>query len=197
MANAYTPENYLAALNALLPTGPAFARQPDSIQTRVLSGIAYFLWRIDAAANALLVDAFPLTTVGLLPEWEASLGLPDPCAGPTPTMALRRAQVLTRLVGGGSLSIPYYIGLAAKLGYSVDIATFAPFRMGQSVMGNALGGPEWAFTWQITAPLLTIKYFEMGISGMGEPLRSWGNSVLECEIAEYKPAYTNVFFHYL
>jgi uncharacterized protein YmfQ (DUF2313 family) len=51
----------------------------------VLSGFTPAFERLTARANNLLIDAFPGSTYELLPEWEATLGLPDPCAGEAPT----------------------------------------------------------------------------------------------------------------
>ena len=70
--------DFLAALQAYLPTGPAWPRDPDTIVTQILSGIARAQARLHARENQLLIDLFPATTVELLPEWEASVGLPDP-----------------------------------------------------------------------------------------------------------------------
>jgi uncharacterized protein YmfQ (DUF2313 family) len=56
------------------------------VQSQVLYGLAKSYERETARANNLLVDSFPLTTYELLPEWESSLGLPDPCAGVAPIL---------------------------------------------------------------------------------------------------------------
>ncbi|WP_197520275.1 putative phage tail protein, partial [Paraburkholderia tropica] len=52
--------------------------------------------RSTSRANYLLIDSFPPTAYELLPEWESTLGLPDPCAGEAPTIPQRQAQVLAR-----------------------------------------------------------------------------------------------------
>lgn len=75
-----TSADYQAALQALLPHGRVWPREPDAVQSRVAAGLAQTAARLHARANYLLRDAFPLTPLELLPEWEATLGLPDECS---------------------------------------------------------------------------------------------------------------------
>lgn len=144
----------------------------------------------------LLVDAFPATAVELLPEWEAALGLPDPCAGVAPTVAARQQQVVARFAGSGGQSMAYYIGYAAILGYTITITQFSPARAGQLRAGQPLNGVAWAFAWRINAPLNTVARAQAGIVRAGEPLASWGNAVLQCELSEIVPAHTIPIFAY-
>lgn len=192
----YSAADYLSAMQALMPRGRVWPKEPDATMTQVLTGLVQVYARNNARANHLLVDAFPATAVELLPEWEATLGLPDPCAGVAPTIQARQAQVVARFAGSGGQSQAYFIGYAANLGYTVTITQFTPFRVGQQRMGNQLGLQDWAFTWQINSALNTITYFRTGLSGAGEPLASWGNAVLQCELAEIKPAHTYLNFAY-
>ena len=122
--------------------------------------------------------------------------MPDPCAGPSPTLQARRNQVVARFASSGGQSRPYFISYAAALGYTISITNYAPFRMGQSTCGQQLGAQDWFFTWAVNAPLNTVAPFRMGQSGCGEPLNSWGNAVLQCELAEIAPAHTILQFQY-
>lgn len=166
------------------------------MQTHALEGFAPSYVRQNARDNQLLVDAFPVTTTELLPEWEETLGLPDPCAGEAPTTAARRAQVIARIKALGGQSEAYFIAFAASLGYSITISEFTPFRMGQQRMGDQLGGPDWAFAWSIHSPYVSEIFFQTGLSAMGDALASWNNNVLECEMATIKPAHTVLIFAY-
>lgn len=195
-APIFSDADFLSALQAILPRGRVWPKEPDAIQTQTLNGLAPTFSRISQAANDLLVDAFPETTFELLPEWEETLGLPDPCAGVSPTIQARRAQVLARFIGNGGQSAPYFILYAKNLGFAVTITSYTPFRMGQQRMGDQLGGPDWAFTWAINSALNTLVSFRMGQSAMGEPLESWGNTVLECELSSIAPAHTLLKFNY-
>ena len=96
----YTAADYLAALQALLPRGRVWPRDNGTVQTQVLSGLSPGFERLNSSAVNVLGEIFPPSTYQLLPEWEATLGLPDPCAGLSPTVDLRRNQVVARFVGG-------------------------------------------------------------------------------------------------
>jgi uncharacterized protein YmfQ (DUF2313 family) len=186
----YRATDFLVALQALMPRGLAWPRDPSSVMAQVMGCLTPTFARHLQRNNALLVDAFPATAVELLPEWEAALGLPDPCAGPAPTLQARQAQVVARFAGSGGQSIPYITNYAAALGYTITVTEFTPFRVGQQAMGSPLGTQDWAFTWQANAPLLTVIYFRAGESAADEPLETFGNKVLECELEAIKPAHT-------
>lgn len=194
----YQASDFLTALQALMPRGLAWPRDPTSVMAQVEAGLAPTWQRHTEQNNNLLVDAFPSTSVQLLPEWEAALGLPDPCAGPAPTIAARQAQVVARFAGSGGQSVPYFIQYAALLGYTVTVTEYVASRVGQSRVGQSISrlGPQWSFAWQINAPLNTVTQSRAGYARAGEPLASWGNEVLECEISELIPAHTTIIFAY-
>ena len=104
LAPNLTSADYLRAFQALMPRGRVWPRDQDAIQTQVLSGLTQIYSRQTGRSNYLLADSFPGTTYELLPEWESTLGLPDPCAGESPTVQQRRAQVVARLASGGGQS---------------------------------------------------------------------------------------------
>ncbi|MEX3635944.1 YmfQ family protein [Paraburkholderia sp. BR14320] len=193
----YQAADFLSALQALMPRGLAWPRDPSAVMTRVMGCLTPTFARHAQRNNALLVDAFPATAVELLPEWESALGLPDPCAGPAPNLQSRQRQVVARFAGAGGQSIAYYISYAATLGYAITVTEFTPFRVGQQAMGAPLGTQDWAFTWQVNAPLLTLVYFRAGESSADEPLETFGNAVLSCELEAIKPAHTilNMAYH--
>ncbi len=192
---AYSAQDYLALLQGLLPRGPVWPREATSVQTQLLATLMP-TWATLAGRDAnLLVDGFPSTTLELLPEWELSVGLPDPCAGEAPTIEARRNQVVARFAGLGGQSVPYFIQFAANLGYPITVTEFAPFRFGHP-FGQPLYGLAWAFAWQVNAPTYTVDYFRFGESAMGEPFASFGNTVLQCELQRLKPAHTTLLFNY-
>jgi uncharacterized protein YmfQ (DUF2313 family) len=190
----YGAADYLQALQALLPRGRVWPRDPDATQTKVLSGLTPVFERLTARANNLLIDAFPGSTYELLPEWEATLGLPDPCAGTAPTTQQRVAQVVARVTASGGQSIAYYTAVAAALGYQITITQFVPSRFGKA-FGTLFGGTAWAFAWQVNAPTFTINTLQFGGS-FGTPFASWGNNVLQCELQRIAPAHTTLLFSY-
>ncbi|MFD1557100.1 YmfQ family protein [Paraburkholderia silviterrae] len=188
--------DFLAALLACMPRGKIWPKDADAVQTQVLLGLATPFQQHNDRANYLLVDAFPATADELLPQWEATLGLPDPCAGESPTLQARRQQVVARLTNSGGQSAAYFIAYAQSLGFEVTITQFTPFRMGQQRMGCPLGTQDWAFAWRVDAPANTITYFSLGQSAVGEPLAVWGSDVLECELRRLIPANTVLTFAY-
>ncbi|MCY0854350.1 YmfQ family protein [Cupriavidus sp. D39] len=192
----YSAADYLAAMQALMPRGRVWPRDADSTQSKVLAGLVQIYARNNARASGLLIDAFPVTTVELLPEWELTLGLPDPCAGVSPTIQVRRNQVVAKLASSGGQSVAYFIGLAANLGYDAQVENHAPFRCGQSRAGQPVGSPDWFFAWSLHAPSASVIRFRAGQSAAGEALGSWGNAVLECEIRAVAPAHSIVLFAY-
>jgi uncharacterized protein YmfQ (DUF2313 family) len=196
LAPNYTAADFLKALQGLMPRGRVWPRDPDEVQTQVLSGLAPSYARATARANYLLVDAFPATTYELLPEWESTLGLPDPCAGVAPTIAQRQAQVLARFIGVGGPTIASLTAFAANLGYTVTINQFVEARAGQLHAGDPCNGTAWSYAWQVNAPLNTVTIAQAGAMAAGDPLASWGNAVLECEMKAVMPAHTIPIFSY-
>jgi uncharacterized protein YmfQ (DUF2313 family) len=212
LSGARGEADYLAALQALLPQGRAWTRDPAATLTTLLDGIAKTYATADARAANLLIDAFPVTTVELLPEWEQTLGLPDPCLGSVPTIQQRQNQVVARILGGGGQSVGYLTTFAASLGFPVAITEFSPFRVGISGAGSALNGSEpptgglyftagygfvgeplvtwsggqsgfdWAFVLFIKATVEPTAFFRVGVSAVGEPLASWFGSAALAQI---------------
>lgn len=115
LAPVLTSADFLRAFQALMPRGRVWNTDPDSIQTKAASGLTPSYAAQTARSNNLLVDAFPATTYELLPEWEATLGLPDPCAGTSPSTQARRNQVVARLANSGASLPPISRGWRAIL----------------------------------------------------------------------------------
>jgi uncharacterized protein YmfQ (DUF2313 family) len=194
-APTYTAADFAASWLALCPVGPMWPRDVDAPMVQFINALTPTYERICARDANLLVDAFPVAPLELLPEWELTLGLPDPCAGPTPTLQQRQQQVAARFIASGGQSRPYFIQLAANLGYTVTITEFAPFRAGRPC-GQPCYGPPWIFAWQINAPTFTVEHFVAGHNSAGDPLTIFGNAVLQCEIQRLAPAHTVVLFSY-
>lgn len=194
---SYSVEDYAAALHALLPGGLAWQRQPESNTAAVIRGIARSYQRSDKDASLLISGGFPATATVLLPEWEATLGLPDSCSlEEIDSISLRQKAVVSKLLKTGGQSKAYFISLAAEMGFTITITEFRQARAGISAAGAALNGGEWPFTWRITAPETTISPAVAGGSYCGDPLRSWGNKKLECQFFKLIPSHTILQFGY-
>lgn len=196
-APIYSSEDFHGALWQLMPRGRAWNRDTGSVQDVTLAALAPSYQRNSSSALALIADAFPSSSLYLIPEWQETLGLPDPCAGVAPTIIQQRQQIVARLVDSGGQSAGYFIGLAAKLGYTITITNDAPFRCGQSHCGQHVGDQDWFFQWTVTTPEYTNNPFLAGQSAAGEPLGSTGNAVLQCELQERMPAHTILQFSYV
>lgn len=194
IAPDFSAGDYCNAFLRCLPTGPVWPRDPDAMPYQVALALYSCYATSGVAAAALLVDAFPATAVGLLPEWESALGLPDPCAGEAPTIELRRSQVVARLTDPGGCSIAYFVAYAAALGYDITIDQFRPRRFGDP-FGQPMNGLAWAFAWQVDVPEFTTTSRKFG-DAFGEPFATWGSTVLLCELQRLAPAHTTIIFSF-
>jgi len=173
MSARYSANAYSAAYLALLPQGLIWPRDPDSAQRDFAVAVAKSFARSDANASDLLATAFPGRALDLLPEWEATVGLPDECGSASGTLADRRAQVVSRLQAGGGQSRADYINLAATLGFEVEVRAYAPFRVGENCAGQPLYGEAWAFAMGIVV-----------LSSSGDT----SLATLKCQLGRAKPA---------
>ena len=192
-----TDSDYLQQLQALLPPGPAWAKDDDATLTRLLSSLSAELARVDGRSWQIVEEADPRTTAELFLDWERVAGLPDSCAvafGGAQTMPQRRAALVGKLVTLGGQSPAYFIGLAAALGYAITITEFRPFTVGSRV-NQPICGSAWSFAWQVNAALNTVRKFKVSDT-VADPLAAWGNALLECVIKHLKPAHTTVLFSY-
>lgn len=169
--------DYLHALFALLPPGPAWSREAGTRLYRLLTGLAQEPARLEAAAWDLIEQADPRTSTALLDAWERVAGL-TPAAGAT--LAQRRAAVVGVLTATGGQSRAYYAAVAAAMGYSITITEYRPATV-LSPVNAPIYGVAWAFAWRVVATAQT---------GAATP------AALEAQINKIKPAHTVVYFVY-
>jgi uncharacterized protein YmfQ (DUF2313 family) len=138
---------YTHVLQDLLPTGPAWTRDPDAILTKLLSALAFEFARVECRVEDMLREADVRTAGELLPEWEAFADLPGRCDTPVATTQGRRDALHSKLTQKKNSSIPTMIEIAEKLGYtSVSIREDAmPFRVGFSAVGDPLQQGPWIY----------------------------------------------------
>ena len=153
--------------------------------------------RLNQRAIDVLAETFPCSTVELLPEWEATLGLPDPCIGDLPTLQQRQQAVCLKWTARGGQSADYFRQLAATAGYSITIETFRPFYATESRVDDPLYDEQWAYVWQVnTQAVGSLVFFRVDESTVDEPLVAFGNAALECILNQNKPAHTQIIFSY-
>lgn len=189
-----TAAQYLSQLQALLPRGGAWPREPDATLTRLLQALADELARVDGRAQVLIEEEDPRTTYEMLSDWERAFGLPETCAGAGETTQQRRNALVAKVTGIGGQSRQYFIDLAEQLGYEITITEFDPFTVGDTV-DDEIYGELWQFAWQVNAPQESITPF-LATSSVDDPLGAWGNEQLECAINRLKPAHTTALFAY-
>ncbi len=185
---------YTDQLQSLLPRGLAWPREPEAALTRLIGTVGTELANVDRRARNLIEEADPRTTLELLADWERVLGLPDPCAGDVQTLEGRRERVVQKYTMRGGQSRSYLIGLAAALGYEITITEFDPATC-ESACDTAIYSAEWRFVYRVNAPEVTIRVASCN-SGCDEPLRNWGNEVLECNIRQHTHSHLHVLFSY-
>ena len=186
--------HYLNLMQKLLPPGPAWPRDVDSLLTKMLAGFADEFALIDYRSSDLINEADPSTTSELLADWERVAGLPDLCTGVPVSVALRRELLVAKLTNVGGQSRQFFIELAAKLGYAITITEFIPHTVESSV-DDELTDEPWRFVWRVNAAQNTVRDFTVD-DFVDEPLASWGNLALECMILRLKPSHTLVQFAY-
>ena len=198
MIPVHSATDYLWQFQRLLPRGRVWHRGWGTTQAAHLLTLMPTWAALDARAGELIPDAFPCTTTELLPEWEATLGLPDPCVQPPlSTLQQRQAAVCAKFVARGGQSREYFIGIAASLGYEIEIETFTPFYASHGTANEPLNGPEWAFAWQVTVhSALQVTYFRASASSANDPLTVFGDETLRCIFEALKPAHTTIIWIY-
>lgn len=154
---------------------------------------------LDVAQSALSMipeAAIPsAASVQFLPDWEQLLAI-VPSADAT--LQQRVAIVIAKLNETGGLSIPYFVQLAASLGFTVRIEEPQPFRVGVNRCGDAIYIRDIIFVWRVLvdgSPEISYR-FRVGRSATGERLLSFSTPVLEDLFRDLKPAHTYVSFLY-
>lgn len=175
--------DYVATLRALLPPGRAWNRERHSRTDDVLTAIGDELGRVDGRAGDLMREIDPRTTTELLDEWESELGLPGEC-----------------------ITDPAASTDEERRG-AIIAQLLSTGRQDEQYFIDILAG------FGVTATIVNEMPFEMGISGMGDPVggSEWrhvwrivtGDDVspamveaIKCAINRYKPAHTVVLYDF-
>lgn len=188
---------WLATLQALLPPGRAFTRNPSSVLTNVLSSIAAMMLAAQLWLEDLLHQADPRNATSMLPRWEDFLNLPDKCTPAGQQLVDRQRAAYQRLLEQGGQSKAYFIGLAAMLGeQDITITEHKRFTC-NSNCNDALYSEADCFVWQVNIPhgAQNIQIFNCN-SPCDSSLQAYSASVIECAFNERRPVHTDVIFAY-
>lgn len=192
MAGVRTADEYAAQLRALLPLGPAWDPELVPEVDQVLKGLAPELARIDARAFQLLTEMNPSTVSELVPEWEAVMGLPDPCLGLSPSFEDRQLSVRQRLIAVGGQTPAFYVAIAVSQGYpNATVTEYRAPRMGRSRFGDGHFG-TWnvQFMWTLNTGGRQRLGRRFGASYWGGRFGVNPGINLECLISRAAPAHT-------
>jgi uncharacterized protein YmfQ (DUF2313 family) len=192
-----TDVDYQQAFSALLPSGPAWSRDPTTVAQSVYlalmqiwgaptSGPNVGGYNVDSrAADLLENESDPRAALQLLPDWEKAWGLPDPCVAEPLTIADRRTVLVQKMTMLGAQSRAFFIAQAAVLGYIITIREFSPFMCGISRCGDTrsllvngeapdgvhyrweIGDVTMRFYWVVTLMNLGLAYFHVSSGQCG------------------------------
>jgi len=190
--------DFQAAMQKLLPRGRAWPRTPTALLTAFAGAIgdAFFALR-QVTVQFLDVESDPSQALALLPDWETDFGLPDSCSPPNPTLQQRHNSLLLKIAASpGGQSAAYYIGVAAQFGYVITITTWRVSCLGQMHLGDPMCAAPWRFAWRVNVPSISVEYFSLGVSALGEPFWTTSDTELECRLAKIQPAYGVLWFSF-
>jgi Uncharacterised protein conserved in bacteria (DUF2313) len=113
----------LVTLQRHLPTGVAWDayRSPGKRAYRLWQSLARGFDDASRALCRLVQELNPYQTAELLPEWEAAVGLPDPCLPTAQTLEERRFWVIWRLTKRRWTTPQDWRDLASLFGLKIDI----------------------------------------------------------------------------
>jgi uncharacterized protein YmfQ (DUF2313 family) len=182
-------DDYYLALLHLLPPGKAFPRNDAGVMRDTLKAMAEAFALVDLRIDNLIDEADPRTTLELLADWERVCALDE-----LETVALRQLAVADKITDIGGQSRAFFIAVALKFGFVITITEFRPYTC-ISTVDQGIYEDDCRFVWQVNAPATTVTEATCQ-SPCTEPLRVWGNEILEALINYRKPAHTTAIFAY-
>jgi uncharacterized protein YmfQ (DUF2313 family) len=134
--SSLTADDYLDAAQALLPSGPAWPRDTNSVFGKYMNAVANVAWLAHWMLSELFVTELdPSAANTMLPDWEEAFGITA-----RGSKADRRTNLTSVIADPGGFSKAHYIALAAAAG--VDLA------VPETATGVFVTGP---FTFEIHA----------------------------------------------
>lgn len=196
-----TPEETsIKILGQHLPQGATWEAKniPESNFYKILQGLVRELSRIEAQIQEV-ADEFDINqTEKLLPEWEASVGIPDQCFTTELSLEQRRTNVLLKLGRlKGTVTNQDFKEIAEILGYEVEIIPGSSFAL---------------FPLSFPLPLIpspTVARFTMRVQVNNAPppgvfpipfpvaFTREGSNILECVFNILKPVVCDIDFAYV
>jgi uncharacterized protein YmfQ (DUF2313 family) len=140
-----------------------------------------------ASAEGLSAEMFADTTQLLMASWERICGITPPAGA---TLQYRQASILAKLrATPGDIKRPYFVALAASMGYTITITPCLPFMSGWNRSGDSIFVANAIYIWLVTITGEPVYRFQSGQSVSGEPLCWWPpQAVLQDILNDLKPA---------
>jgi uncharacterized protein YmfQ (DUF2313 family) len=188
--------DYLHQLQALLPHGPAWPTDDDTNLTRLLSGLAGELARVNGRAIQLIEEVDPRATYELFPDYCRVAFIPDPYIGiGSGSFRDEKSLLMWKLTAVGGQSVSYFTNLAAILGFAVNVDEFRPQTVDDDVEYLAQGD-LWRFAWRCNVSAESI-YGATVNDTVEDQMAADSLNQLESAIRHYSPVHTFVSFNYL
>jgi uncharacterized protein YmfQ (DUF2313 family) len=122
-----TASDYLDAAQALLPSGPAWPRDPNTVFGKYMSSVANVAWLAHRVLAELFVTELdPGAANMLLPDWEAAFGVTA-----RGSKAERRINLKAVIADPGGFSNAHCVAVAAAAGVEItgaDVFKTSPFQ---------------------------------------------------------------------
>ena len=195
---AFAAAAYLRQLQALLPWGAAWSREPSSVLTGLLAGFAEEFARLDQRADQLLAELDPRTTYEMIDDWERLLGLPDPCTAAATGLAERRLACWRKLAYQAGQTPAFYRELAATIGFQIEIHEFDPdVDEYDATLTPLITNGRWRYVWRVHVTNgAEVDYFRAGDPAGTRLVEGDGELDIECILQAAKPAHTRLIFTY-
>lgn len=181
----------------LLPTGLAWNKEPGSELSKIAGALADGPEQDDASIDRLLDERFPDQSVVLLEDWEKWLALPD-CTSAGQTFDERRTAVAEKYRMVGSLNRQFYIELAAKYGFDIEIESYSDGAYA-TCLDNCLTRLRknyGRFTSHIIVKTSVDNRNATVLDNCLTPLVVYSGGVIECLLEKYKPAHQVFIYIY-
>lgn len=175
---AHSQQQWVTALFQLAPTGPAWDVAPDTSKFQTFQALADNYARFDSAVIDLLSEMSPATTTFLIDEWELDFNLPDPCISDNLTIEQRRLNLQAKVIRKDALTVEFLETLGDFLNLDITVVVTDILEI------TVFAGPT-AITQEFNCN-----------SACNEPLRNFGNQVLECTISAAVIAGADVIYKY-
>lgn len=200
MANTglgYTSEQYMGALQKLLPQGPAWELEGNEFLYKVLELASLEFARIDNDILMLIREASPETCSVTFDDWCHQWGIPDKCLLDVDAdLDLYRTLLCLKIYSQGYSFVECINMICNALGFETVSLYTNTLHTVSSPMNTGLYDSQWGLQIIIhTEDETSITYFRTTSSAQRR-LAEWGIEVFECIVKSFAPCWAKVVFSY-